>query len=45
MTAPNWLLDHETLIRLGFFVGTFALVAVWELWSPQRALTLARAIR
>jgi hypothetical protein len=45
MIPPNWLLDHETLLRLGFFVGTFAIVAAWELWSPQRALTLSRATR
>jgi sterol desaturase/sphingolipid hydroxylase (fatty acid hydroxylase superfamily) len=45
MNMPAWLLDHETLIRLGFFVGTFAVVAAWERWSPQRALTLSRAIR
>ena len=45
MIPTNWLLDHETLIRLGFFVGTFAAVAAWELWTPQRALTLSRATR
>ncbi len=45
MNMPAWLLDHETLIRLGFFVGTFAVVAAWELWSPQRTLTLSRATR
>ena len=45
MNLADWLLAHETLIRLGAFVVTFALVAVWEVWSPRRVLTLPRATR
>lgn len=45
MNMPAWLLAHEALIRLCFFAGTFALVAAWELWSPQRVLALPRATR
>lgn len=45
MNMPAWLLEHEALIRLCFFAGTFALVAAWELWSPQRVLALPRATR
>jgi sterol desaturase/sphingolipid hydroxylase (fatty acid hydroxylase superfamily) len=42
--APSVLL-HEPAIRLGFFVGTFALVALWEVLAPRRALTVSRAVR
>ena len=45
MNMPAWLLEHEALIRLCFFAGTFALVAAWERWSPQRVLALPRATR
>jgi sterol desaturase/sphingolipid hydroxylase (fatty acid hydroxylase superfamily) len=36
---------HEAAIRLGFFVGIFALMALWELLAPRRALTVSRAVR
>lgn len=39
------MLNHEPAIRVGRFVGAFALVAGCELWAPRRALTLARALR
>ncbi len=39
------ILQHEKLIRLGFFFGIFAVVAVWELAFPRRALTTSKAVR
>ncbi len=45
MTAHDWLLAHEIAVRFGFFVGVFAMVAVWERFAPRRALTLSRALR
>jgi sterol desaturase/sphingolipid hydroxylase (fatty acid hydroxylase superfamily) len=36
---------HEAAIRLGFFVGIFALVAIWEVRAPRRARTLTRLQR
>lgn len=38
-------LNHELAIRLGFFAGAFAVVALWEAVAPRRALTLSRALR
>jgi len=36
---------HEPTIRLGFFVGIFALMALWELLGPCRAPAVSKAIR
>ena len=41
----TWVMAHEPLIRVGFFAGVFALVALWELASPRRALRLTRRQR
>ena len=41
----NWLIAYESGIRLGFFVGVFVLVALWELYAPRRAPTLSKAMR
>ena len=35
MDATQWVLTHEATIRVGFFVGVFALMALWS-W-PRRA--------
>lgn len=45
MNFERFVLDHEPAIRLGFFLGVFALVALWEVLAPQRALTVSRALR
>ena len=45
MNFEQFVLSHEPAIRLGFFVGIFTLVALWEVLSPRRALTLSRALR
>jgi sterol desaturase/sphingolipid hydroxylase (fatty acid hydroxylase superfamily) len=39
------ILNHEPSIRLGFFFGVFALVAVWEFISPRRRLTVSKKTR
>jgi sterol desaturase/sphingolipid hydroxylase (fatty acid hydroxylase superfamily) len=39
------LQTHEAGIRLAFFVGTFAAMAVWELLAPRRAPTVSKALR
>jgi sterol desaturase/sphingolipid hydroxylase (fatty acid hydroxylase superfamily) len=33
------------LIRFGFFLGIFAVMALWELLAPRRALTVSKALR
>lgn len=45
MNLEAWVLTHEWMIRIGAFAGVFALVALWELASPRRALQLPRAQR
>ncbi|MDD2917561.1 sterol desaturase family protein [Rhodoferax sp.] len=45
MEFEQFVLSNEPAIRLGFFVGVFALVALWELVAPQRALTASKAMR
>ena len=39
------LLLHEPAIRLGFFFGVFALMALWEILAPRRTLTVSRPWR
>ena len=45
MSVERFVLEHEPILRLGFFVGVFGLVAMWEAVAPRRALTLSRALR
>lgn len=45
MPLEQFVLANEPLIRLGFFLGVFAAVGVWEVLAPQRALTLSRSLR
>ena len=41
----TFLQSHEAAIRLGFFLGIFAVMALWEMLAPRRALTVGKAIR
>ena len=36
---------NEVAIRLGFFFGVLALMAIWELLAPRRALTISKTAR
>ncbi len=36
---------HEAAIRIGFFLSVFALMAVWEILAPRRALTISKSLR
>ncbi len=38
-------MQNEPAIRLGFFLGIFAVMATWELIAPRRALTVSKAVR
>jgi sterol desaturase/sphingolipid hydroxylase (fatty acid hydroxylase superfamily) len=40
-----FILDHEPTIRLAAFAGVFALVALWEVLAPRRALTVPKLPR
>lgn len=45
MQFEQFVLAHEPAIRLGFFVATFSLVALWEWLAPQRVLRVSKALR
>ena len=45
MDFEQFVLAHEPAIRLSFFLSIFALVALWELAAPRRALIVSKALR
>jgi sterol desaturase/sphingolipid hydroxylase (fatty acid hydroxylase superfamily) len=45
MNWNDWILENELPIRLSFFFGVFAVMAVWEIFSPRRKLTVSKGLR
>ena len=45
MSISEALIAQEAPIRLGFFAGIFAVMAVWEWVAPRRALSVSKALR
>lgn len=45
MSWNDWMIEHELLIRLGFFFGVFSLVAIAEIALPRRKPTVSKATR
>lgn len=45
MNLDQFIVQNELPIRLGFFFGIFAVMAVWELIAPRRVLTASMLIR
>jgi sterol desaturase/sphingolipid hydroxylase (fatty acid hydroxylase superfamily) len=45
MSFNELILQNEMLIRLGFFFGIFAVMAIWEVVAPRRALTVSKVVR
>ena len=41
----EFLSQHEMAIRLGFFLGILAAMALWETLAPRRALNVSRPLR
>jgi len=41
-TSP---IDNELVIRLGFFLGVFMIMAIWEILAPCRVLTTSKSRR
>ena len=41
----KFILANEAAIRLGFFAGVFAAMALWELALPRRKLATSKAVR
>jgi sterol desaturase/sphingolipid hydroxylase (fatty acid hydroxylase superfamily) len=40
-----FILDNEIVIRLGFFLGVFIIMASWERVAPRRTMTMPRVTR
>ncbi len=45
MTFNEYILANEITIRLSFFFGVFAIMALWEVLAPRRVLTVSKTIR
>ena len=45
MQFSQWVMQYEPVIRLGFFFGILALMALWEIAAPCRALTVSKSVR
>ena len=45
MNIEQIILSNEPIIRLGFFLGVFAVIATWEVLAPCRALTVSKPLR
>lgn len=45
MSLNDFIVANEMPIRLGFFLGIFAVIALWEWRSPRRRLQTSRAVR
>lgn len=45
MAVNDWIMQHEVVIRLGFFFGILLLIALWELAAPRRVLTVSKVLR
>lgn len=45
MSMNEFVMANEVVIRLGFFFGTFAVIAVWEMIAPKRMLTVSKLLR
>ncbi len=45
MNITDWILGHEIPVRLSFFFGVFAIIAVWEIRAPRRKLNVSKGVR
>ncbi|MEW8586522.1 MAG: sterol desaturase family protein, partial [Candidatus Thiodiazotropha sp.] len=45
MNWNDWVLSNELPIRLSFFFGVFAFIALWEIFLPRRQLSLSKGAR
>lgn len=45
MNFEQFIQANEPAIRLAFFLGTFAVVALWEVVAPRRELIVSKAYR
>ncbi len=44
-SVTAFVMQNEAQIRMGFFFGILAVMAVWEIIAPRRALTVSKTVR
>ena len=45
MNGLDWIIVNEVSVRLSFFFGVFAVIAIWEIVSPRRVLSVSKGVR
>ncbi len=45
MDINEFIMSNEAVIRLSFFLGIFAVMAIWEFIAPRRILTVSKVMR
>ncbi len=45
MDVNEFIMSNEPVIRLSFFLGIFAVMAIWEFIAPRRVLTVSKVMR
>ena len=45
MNLEEFILTNEKTIRMGFFFGVLAVMALWEIAAPRRKLTASKTVR
>lgn len=45
MHITEFITNYETGIRLAFFFGVLGIIAVWEVITPRRALSVSKGVR
>ncbi len=45
MTLDEFVMTYEKPLRMGFFLGMLALMGLWEVLAPRRALTVSKGVR
>ena len=45
MNIDSFILEYEITIRMIFFFGILAIMALWEIFLPRRQLTVSKSVR
>ena len=45
MDINEFIINNEKVIRMAFFFGMLAIMALWEIVAPKRALTVSKSVR
>jgi len=45
VTLDEFVMTYEKPLRMGFFFGMLAVIGLWELIAPRRALTVSKGVR